>query len=367
MAPILTVIGATGAQGSSVVDHALKAGTYRVRAVTRNPNGEKAKALSAKGVEVVQADVNDEESLVKAFSVRFPSLPYILQPPSNTLDQGSTAIYAVTDFFEPFAKGGPENGMKVEVQQGKNLANAAAKTSTLEHYIWSTLPNGKQISKGKYLVPHFEAKNRIDDYIKANKELYAKTTFLWITFYAANYGFPMYTPIYVVSTPAYSVLILVESLGLRQNANENGQKPSGKYIQTQPAPPTVPLYSMGDAVKNVGVFTNAILAQPKLTLPSKIVLAYAEETTNGGLLQSWSEGTGKESLYVEVKGEAWDKLWPMWGHEMGVMMEFWNAAQDKSWSSDDQEVVTKKELGIADRELVGSKEAFAAMDWSLLL
>jgi len=321
MAPIFTVIGATGAQGGSVVDLALKAGTYKVRAVTRNPNSEKGKFLAAKGAEVVQADVNDEESLVKAF-------------------HGSTAIYAVTDFFEPFAKGGPENGQKVEVQQGKNLANAAAKTATLQHYIWSTLPNGVKISKGKYLVPHFEAKNKIDDYIKANKELYAKTTFLWITFYAANFGFPMYTPIYV--------------------------KTSGKYIQTQPVPPSVPLLSIGDTVKNVGVFTNAILAQPKVTLPSKIVLAYAEETTTGGFLQSWSEGTGKESLYVEVKEEAWDKLWPLWGHEMGVMMEFWNEAQDKSWSSQDQEVITKKELGIKDGELVGPKEAFAAMDWSFL-
>jgi uncharacterized protein YbjT (DUF2867 family) len=69
MAPIFTVMGATGAQGSSVVDHALKAGVYKVRAVTRNPNSEKAKALAAKGAEVVQADVNDEESLVKAFHV----------------------------------------------------------------------------------------------------------------------------------------------------------------------------------------------------------------------------------------------------------------------------------------------------------
>jgi uncharacterized protein YbjT (DUF2867 family) len=76
MAPILTVIGATGAQGGSVVEHALKAGVYKVRAVTRNPNSDKGKALAAKGAEVVQADVNDEESLVKAFHVSSPhSLP----------------------------------------------------------------------------------------------------------------------------------------------------------------------------------------------------------------------------------------------------------------------------------------------------
>jgi putative NADH-flavin reductase len=69
MAPILTVIGATGAQGSSIVAHALQSGAYKVRAITRNTTGPKAKALEAQGVEVVSADVNDEASLVKAFEV----------------------------------------------------------------------------------------------------------------------------------------------------------------------------------------------------------------------------------------------------------------------------------------------------------
>ncbi len=70
MSPILSVIGATGAQGSSVVNSALKDGTYKVRAITRKVDSDKAKALAAKGVEVVAADLNDEESLVKAFEVR---------------------------------------------------------------------------------------------------------------------------------------------------------------------------------------------------------------------------------------------------------------------------------------------------------
>jgi len=90
--------------------------------------------------------------------------------------------------------------MKVEVTQGKNLANAAARTATLQHYIWSTLPNGKKISNGKYVVPHFEAKNAINDYIKSNSTLLPKTTFMWVTFYAQNYLFPMFTPNFLVRT-----------------------------------------------------------------------------------------------------------------------------------------------------------------------
>ena len=71
MVGILTVIGATGAQGGSVVDAALKAGTYKVRAITRNTSSEKAKALAARGVEVVKADLNDLASLVGAFQVSY--------------------------------------------------------------------------------------------------------------------------------------------------------------------------------------------------------------------------------------------------------------------------------------------------------
>jgi uncharacterized protein YbjT (DUF2867 family) len=69
MAPILTVIGATGAQGGSVLNQALKDGKYKVRAITRNVNSDKAKALASRGVEVVAADVNNEQSLTKAFEV----------------------------------------------------------------------------------------------------------------------------------------------------------------------------------------------------------------------------------------------------------------------------------------------------------
>ena len=74
--------------------------------------------------------------------------------------------------------------MGVERQQGINIANAALKTTTLKHYIWSTLPNGFKVSGGEYLVPHFESKNRVDVFIRGNEELLEKTTFLWVGWYA---------------------------------------------------------------------------------------------------------------------------------------------------------------------------------------
>ncbi len=76
MSPIITVIGATGVQGGSVVDAALKSGLYQVRAITRGVNSDKAKALEARGVEIATADLNDEQSLIKAFDVSIPSYRY---------------------------------------------------------------------------------------------------------------------------------------------------------------------------------------------------------------------------------------------------------------------------------------------------
>jgi uncharacterized protein YbjT (DUF2867 family) len=70
MSKIFSVVGATGTQGQSVIDAVLQDGKYRVRALTRNPSSEKAQTLSARGVEVVKADLNDERSLIKAFEVR---------------------------------------------------------------------------------------------------------------------------------------------------------------------------------------------------------------------------------------------------------------------------------------------------------
>lgn len=72
---VIAVTGATGSQGGGVVNVMKRTPGWRVRAVTRNPESEAAKRLAADGsVEVVRADWDDEESLVKAFQVWLPSL-----------------------------------------------------------------------------------------------------------------------------------------------------------------------------------------------------------------------------------------------------------------------------------------------------
>ena len=70
MSKLITVFGATGTQGGSVVEALLQDKSLRIRGVTRNASSEAAKSLASKGVEVVTANLNDEDSLVKAVEVR---------------------------------------------------------------------------------------------------------------------------------------------------------------------------------------------------------------------------------------------------------------------------------------------------------
>jgi nucleoside-diphosphate-sugar epimerase len=322
MAKLAVIVGATGGQGSSVVKALLKDPSYKIRGITRNPSGEKGKALSAQGVEVVAADLNDEASLVKAFS-------------------GASVIFSVTDFFEPFVKADAEEAMKVEYGQGVNIASAASKTSSLEHLIWSTLPNARKISNGEYVVPHFESKNRVEAYIKENKSLLSKTTFLYVAFFAGNLLWPPMIPNFI--------------------------KSSGKYVWFMPLPADTPLAHIGDHNTNVGVFAKAIFAKGEQARGGKYVLASVQENTFGEALADWAKQTGRTdpTTLVQISLEDYEVLWPKWGTEMGVMLKWWGVARDQSWSVATGEPLLKAaDLGLSQKDFVLPGEAWQAMDWS---
>ena len=322
MAKLAVIVGATGGQGNSVLKALVKDGSYKIRAITRNPSSDKAKAIASQGVEVVAADLDDEASLVKAFS-------------------GAAVVFGVTDFFETFAKADAEEAMKVEYRQGVNIASAASKTSTLEHLIWSTLPDSRKISNGKYVVPHFDAKARVDAYIKSNKALLGKTTFLYVAFYSSNLFYPPLTP--------------------------NLIKSSGKYVQAMPLPADTPLFHIGDHSTNVGVFVRAILAKGEEARSGKYVLASVLEDTFGESLQVWGKESGKadQTAFVQISFDDYEVLWPKWGTEMGIMLEFWGVVKDRSWSVPTGEpLLEAADLGLSEKDFVLPGAAWKAMDWS---
>jgi hypothetical protein len=166
---IIAVVGSTGAQGGGLVQAILNDpnGGYAVRAITRDPGKDKAKAIAAKGGEVVKADTDDVESLKKAFA-------------------GAYGVFAVTNFWEHFS-------VDKEQQQARNMA-AAAKAAGVKHLIWSTLEdvrkevplsdNRMPTLQGKYKCPHFDSKGSIDHVFT---ESGVPTTFLLASFYWDNF------------------------------------------------------------------------------------------------------------------------------------------------------------------------------------
>jgi uncharacterized protein YbjT (DUF2867 family) len=166
---IIAVVGATGAQGGGLV-RAIQSdpsGGFTARALTRDVNSDKAKALADLGAEVIAADVDDGESLKRAF-------------------EGAHGAYCVTFFWAHFS---PEK----EQAEARAMAQAA-KHARLKHVIWSTLEDTRQwvplhddrmpTLMGRYKVPHFDAKGEANPFFT---DLGLPVTFLLTAFYWDNF------------------------------------------------------------------------------------------------------------------------------------------------------------------------------------
>jgi uncharacterized protein YbjT (DUF2867 family) len=166
---VIAVLGATGAQGGGLVRAIVadKTGGFSARALTRDPNSEKAKALAQLGAEVVQANVDDVDSLRRAF-------------------MGAYGAFCVTFFWDHFS---PEK----ESAEAAGMARAAKDTG-IKHVIWSTLEDVRRFVPlgddrmptlmGKYKVPHFDGKGESDHFFT---DLGVPTTFLVPSFYWENF------------------------------------------------------------------------------------------------------------------------------------------------------------------------------------
>jgi NAD(P)-dependent dehydrogenase (short-subunit alcohol dehydrogenase family) len=182
MSKLIVILGATGTQGGSVVTTFLSDPSWKIRALTRNPEGSAAQTLRGKGVhEIVRASLDEPDSLLQAF-------------------KGAHTIFSVTDFWVPYYT--PANDEKAaaaglaknawvageEERQGRNVFDAAAKTEGLQRLIFSGLSNASRWSGGKYThVYHFDGKARAAEYGQATyPELWAKTSILQVGMYLSN-------------------------------------------------------------------------------------------------------------------------------------------------------------------------------------
>ena len=131
---IIVVIGATGRQGGQVVRHLVKEG-WQVRAVTRNPDSKKATALKSLGVDVVRADMNDKSSLESAFR----------------------NAYGVYNMQAPVP-----GKIEVEIQQGRNVAEAAKKAG-IQHIVYGSAGLGNIKTGIEQWDAKIEVKKAMDD------------------------------------------------------------------------------------------------------------------------------------------------------------------------------------------------------------
>ena len=167
MQQIITVFGATGAQGGGLARAILADPERRftVRAVTRRPTSAAALALAEAGAEVVTADLDDPSSVRGAM-------------------QGAHGAFCVTNFWEHFS---PQR----ELEQARAMAAAAA-AAGVRHVVWSTLEDTREfvapgstmpVLGGRYNVPHFDAKGEAN---RAFVDSGVPTTLLYTSFYWDN-------------------------------------------------------------------------------------------------------------------------------------------------------------------------------------
>ena len=161
---VIAVVGATGAQGGglcrAILDHI--PGGFACRAITRDPAKAAAKALAARGAEVVKADLDEVTSLRRAFT-------------------GAHGAYCVTNFWEHLSA-------EKEKAHARNLAEAV-KAAGAKHVIWSTLEDTRKLMKPddtrmpklqeRYRVPHFDGKAEADAYFYGLPVTYLVTSFYW--------------------------------------------------------------------------------------------------------------------------------------------------------------------------------------------
>lgn len=152
---IILVTGATGAQGGSVAKALLAKNNFAVRVLTRDAASAAAHELRQMGADIVEGDLNDRQSLVRAMKDVY-------------------GVFGVTNFWEHFQH---------EFQQGKNLIDAVKETG-VKHFVYSSLPNYKKLSNGAFEVPHCDLKGDLEEYANS---LELPSTFIHIAFYYENF------------------------------------------------------------------------------------------------------------------------------------------------------------------------------------
>ncbi|TEY56927.1 hypothetical protein BOTCAL_0223g00060 [Botryotinia calthae] len=329
MSKLIVITSVTGTQGSSIAETFLRFPEWRVRGTTRNPASVTAEALAEKGVEIVEADFDDKESLSSAF-------------------QGATVIYSNTDFFmhlfTGISAGAPpsrtvlEHAYDREVAQGINIAEAAASPSvlkTLEYFIYSSLSDATKWSRGKYsTVYHFDSKAETIRQIRSRfPDLATRMSTLQLGYYVTNWkAFPLMAP---------------------QKQDDGG------FLFERP----LSLDSIVEFVvtqKDTGVFVKALIDMP----PGKNLIGVSDRMTWKEWAKIWGDVLGFKAGFKQVSEKTFWKGVPE--PLLRELQVAWDYADQFGHTGGDPDVVRPEELAVK-LPLTSMEEYIKSEDWSAVL
>jgi uncharacterized protein YbjT (DUF2867 family) len=270
---IVAVAGATGAQGGGLCRAILndREGGYKVRALTRDPGSAKARELRELGAEVVAAELDDVESLKRAFHCVY-------------------AAFCVTFFWEHMS---PER----EAAHARNMAEAA-RHDRVRHVIWSSLEDTRRwvplndnrmpTLQGKYKVPHFDSKGEAD-----------------LVFSGTG------LPLTILLTSFYWENLIHFGMGPKRG-------PDGKLAITFP---------MGDkklpgiASEDIGRSAYNIIRNPAMYVGKTVGIA-GDHLTGGQMAAALTRALGEEVRYNDVTPEAYRNFGFPGADDLGNMFQF---------------------------------------------
>jgi len=177
------VVGATGNQGGAVVDHLLDSeAAFDVSGLTRDATSDAAEGLEARGVTMVEGDLNDPDSL---------------RGPVGDAD----AVFAVTNFWT--------QGYDAQVEQGTNVATVAAEEG-VDQFVFSGVGSHDEDTG----VAHFDSANEIAEHVR---DLDLPWTILKPVFFFENFE----TFAEDIVEDGQIALPLAEGVGLQMVSNDD--------------------------------------------------------------------------------------------------------------------------------------------------
>ncbi|KAF4494137.1 nitrogen metabolic regulation nmr [Fusarium agapanthi] len=304
----IVVIGVTGAQGGSVAQTFLQLPSWNVRGVTRNPEEESAKRLKSEGVEIVQGDLDDKESLVHAL-------------------KGAEIIFSNTDFFThlqhamaqpeiPKNRTTLEYSYDREVAQGISIVEAAADPSVIK------------------TLERFDSKAAM---IKVTEDRFPEVAARMSTVTIGHY---------------VTVWRLFDKLGPKL-------QPGGSYLVSRNTPPDFKMPFIA-VERDTGSFVKALVDLP----PNKHVMGVSEEMTLPEWVEIWGRVNGVKASYKEISR---DKLFvgvpEGFANEIGDAFDYF---RELGLSDGDPAVLYPDQLGVKI-PVTSMEEYIRSEDWSTVI